>query len=151
MRKCLWNEIFEVYEDGVIVNPATGRVVRNTADGRVSYRDKFGVKHTKARARIVYESFSGKSLNNNDMIEFKDMNPNNCAYKNLKVISCVAYRAEKGRLEQGNKLFSYDEAYAIRLEYLFDKVSIRKLAKKYNCSLVTMNKITRGEYYCENS
>lgn len=54
-----------------------------------------GRKRTKMVHRIVYETFSGNSLNRNDKIYFKDFNTLNCSYGNLTT-ECQQYVLEEG-------------------------------------------------------
>lgn len=107
-------------------------------------------------AVIVYELFTGVTLDRSSILLFKDGNDKNFAFDNIKVIP------KKGRYCYS--MFTEEQTRDIQSEYHKDDTcqeekkknnyrsnstefsSYRKLATKYGCSLSTITKILNGTY-----
>lgn len=134
-----------VRSDGIILR--NGRIVRERSNGRVYFHIN-GKPVSKLRSRIVFEAMTGRKLRNNETVAFRDGNPENCAWTNLYSITTAERRASLD-IDTRRRKFTREEAEAVRSEYYSTGTPIRELAKKYGCSVVTVNKMTRGEYYAD--
>lgn len=106
-------------------------------------------------AYLVYELFHETTINKSkETLIFKDGNNNNCELCNLKLIPKCEYHSKPRR-------FTEKEAEDIRKQYHESKVlncnkhakngiSIRDLAKKYNCSIRTIHLIVNNQYVKKN-
>ncbi len=86
------------------------------------------------KARLIYELFTDKPLTPSEIIRYNDGDYLNCAMSNLYVIS------RKEQAQKGYKSrFTKEEKEKIKKEHA-EGISIRRLQRKYDCSLLTIQK-----------
>lgn len=94
----------------------------------------------KNRAILVYNAFSNEPIDTNKYVmRFKDGNTYNADYGNLYLVTKKEYY--ESRSMNGKTKFTTDTKKMIRGEYKDKGISMRTLCQKYNCSLLTMQKI----------
>ncbi len=101
---------------------------------------------TMIASRVVYSAFSGKNLSRIDKVIFKDGNPENRFFGNLKVVKLSTIDYLRGSHAKA-KAFSREQVKEIQEQYASGGWSYRKLAKKHHCDFMTIGKIISGNYY----
>ena len=135
---------YKIYQNGDIVSPHGNTLSAYTLTypgSHITIKIK-GKMHKRNKARLVYAAFSKEKVNLNQyIIKFKDGDTYNTAFSNLYLVSRKEYYMEKEC--RGQTKFTDDVRREIRMDYQTGEFSIRKLCSKYQCSLLTMQKILR--------
>lgn len=97
-------------------------------------------------ARAIYSMFSGKKLSRTDVVALKDISKK-CSFDNLEVIKIkdVVDKNVKNGTHGRQPKFTKEEAIKI-IEENKEGYSDVELTKKYDCSLVTIQKILNRNY-----
>lgn len=141
-----------VTEDGKIYNPIEKEMkinkkgmIKVTIDGK---------KHVYVAGRIVYEAISGVPMTDprkvgntsrKKILLFKDGDCTNTAFENLIAIDRTEYFADK---EWSTRKFSDEVKRAICKDFFKEgdeHVTLRNLAKKYNCSVSFVQNVINKE------
>lgn len=152
---------YRVYKNGDVFSP-TGKKLRRIT---VNYEDSHVLlfingKHIKKRAATLIYMMFHDDYDPKKIVWFIDGNTKNITLNNLIQITRREYLELKNIKEQ-MKIFSRIESENIKKEYINSlnanlkkdsgklmcpHLSYSKLAKKYNCSLSTIQKIINGSY-----
>ena len=135
---------YRVYRDGRVLS-RRGKELKSyyftypnshislTIDGEVVKKNK---------ALLIYNLFSDTPADTSiNVLRFKDGNTANASYDNLYLVSRKEHYRECR--EQGRSSNRFDETTKkrIRKEYYEKNMSLRALCNKYDCSLLSMQKI----------
>ena len=100
------------------------------------------------RAKLIFELFSGKEVPKAYIVRFKDDNPQNCDFNNLYLES----RAEFAKMNPHTNERKLSKQAQRRIKKMYyneynekneGAPSTRELAKRYKCSLSTIQKILK--------
>lgn len=96
------------------------------------------------RAILIYNAFSEEPVDTTKfVVRFKDGDTYNASYDNLYLVTKKEYY--ESRAMNGKPKFSSGTKRNIRKEYKNNNTSMRSLCQKYNCSLLTMQKILAAD------
>ena len=141
---------YTVYKNGKIVSPRGNELEGYCFSYQYSHITMKidGKSHKIHRAKLIYELFSGTNVSRKDIVRFKDKNPKHCAFENLYLESRKDYSQKHPR--DNSRKFSKRVEENIRKKYYDERgykrdeaPSLRELAKKYKCSLSTIQKVLR--------
>ena len=128
-------------------NRASGNhvtLIFNTDDGRNLVRVNV--------ARAIYSMFSGEALDNNEIVTFKNGDFCDYRYENLKKVTMKEYINNTPGITNFGRKRMFSKKQADRIKQLYeDGKSFVKIAAKYNCSVITVQKICRDQYYVEEN
>jgi len=132
---------YKVYKNGQIISPKgnelkaydithPGSHVTLRVDGKIIKLNK---------AKLIYTLFSGCKTNitTKYFICYKDGDETNAEYENLYLTP----KKDVLKRNSGKSKFSEKEKEKIKKDYEIHHISLRLLARKYECSLLTIQKV----------
>ena len=153
---------YKIYHDGTIVSPLGKKLkpidIMYPSSHVVLFENRNGkkIRHSINLARIVFCLYSNQNkkwpLDNNIVIRFIDGDTTNPNFDNLISFTRKDYY-NKMKYSDKQRKFNREKAQEIIDNYPITKdgirISLKGLAKKYNCSLKTVQDIVHGLYYPE--
>lgn len=148
-KECAYLYGYKVTRDATFINMKTGKVLSKLDITGIESHVNFYIEDQRVKInvdRAIYQIFSGEKLSSSMRIIHIDDDPHNHDFSNLMAVSAREYYCFKTRKELPKKI-TKDQVLMIQEERRTKKYTYKVLAEKYGCSIYTIFKIIKGEYY----